>query len=163
MKRVDVEGYNGSWCFAFSTRVKHGNGTRKVEISVPVLQLLELADQFRACAGGPAHTVYHSRQMKGGSKTCKRQASVAGERFFFCESCRCPAREMDVCPDRLPDLRCPTCSEPGLVEAELLGTCSECDRQVPLSPNGRVAIHMEVPGVLGDCSGAGQLPAGVTA
>jgi DNA-directed RNA polymerase subunit RPC12/RpoP len=108
MKRVPVQGRNGAWDFEFTKRVPHGKGTRTVKIGVPVIQVLELADQFRACPGAPGHAVHHLSSASD-KRACQRWEH---ERvlYYACSGCGCTARSTDV----NPDLRCPTCGKESL-------------------------------------------------
>ncbi len=117
MNRASVEGRNGSWCFTFKKNVPHGSGKRQVEVDVPVQQVLELADQFRACPSGPAHTVYHLSSMAGRPKTCPRPGETTP--LFFCRPCYAAASQIDVVEDGM----CPTCQQ------ETLTTVSEASRE----------------------------------
>lgn len=102
IKRTEVKGQDWSWEFVFLTTITADGRKREVATAVPVLQILEIADQFRACPSGPCHTVYHLSHAAS-PEACSR----SHESFVRCEACKCGARKADVRGGL-----CPTCKTP---------------------------------------------------
>lgn len=66
MSRVYVKGLNGAQAVGFSINVKHGAGTRRVEVQVELETILMLAKALECCpkvregaSWYPAHAVWH--------------------------------------------------------------------------------------------------------